>query len=138
MNQLFGPAPEPMRREPDIDLPRFIKQSHVDLEINDLNYLQKKGVFEIPHFAFRNALLKSFVNYVHVYMPFLDLKDFLQTIYENTGRKRISLLLFQAVMFAGTAFVNMKHLRMAGYESRRAARKAFFQRVRVGFTVCSF
>ncbi|EEH10564.1 fungal specific transcription factor domain-containing protein [Histoplasma capsulatum G186AR] len=130
MNQLFGPAPESMRREPDIDLPRFIKQSRVDLEINDLNYLQKKGAFEIPHFAFRNALLKSFVNYVHVYMPFLDLKDFLQTIYENTGRKRISLLLFQAVMFAGTAFVNMKHLRMAGYESRRAARKAFFQRVR--------
>ncbi|PGH34393.1 hypothetical protein GX50_02760 [[Emmonsia] crescens] len=130
MHQLFGPGPEAMHKQPDIDLPRFIKQHPMQLEPEDFDYLHKKGAFEIPHFSFRNELLKSFVNYVHVYMPFLDLEDFLQTIYENTGRKRISLLLFQGVMFAGTAFVNMKHLRMAGYQSRRAARKAFFQRVR--------
>ncbi|OJD16056.1 hypothetical protein AJ78_03729 [Emergomyces pasteurianus Ep9510] len=130
MHQLFGPAPETIQAQPDIDLPRFIKQNRMEIDPDDLNYLHKKGAFEIPHFAFRNELLKSFVNYVHVYMPFLDLEDFLQTIYENSGRKRISLLLFQAVMFAGTAFVNMKHLRMAGYQCRRAARKAFFQRVR--------
>ncbi|PGH07638.1 hypothetical protein GX51_01647 [Blastomyces parvus] len=130
MHQLFGPAPEAMHNQPDIDLPRFIKPHSIELETDDFNYLHKKGAFEIPHFAFRNELLRSYVNYVHVYMPFLDLEDFLQTIYENTGRKRISLLLFQAVMFAGTAFVDIKHLRMAGYQSRRAARKAFFQRVR--------
>ncbi|OAT05341.1 FarB protein [Blastomyces gilchristii SLH14081] len=130
MHQLFGPAPETIHKQPDIDLPRFIKQHSMELESDDFSYLHKKGAFEIPHFAFRNELLKSYVNYVHVYMPFLDLEDFLQTIYENTGRKRISLLLFQAVMFAGTAFVDIKHLRMAGYQSRRAARKAFFQRVR--------
>ncbi|KKA20995.1 hypothetical protein T310_4975 [Rasamsonia emersonii CBS 393.64] len=34
-------------------------------------------------------------------------------------------------MFAGTAFVDIKHLRAAGYPNRKAARKAFFQRARL-------
>ncbi|EEH37972.2 hypothetical protein PAAG_00893 [Paracoccidioides lutzii Pb01] len=130
MRQLFGPIPDPVNKHMEIELPRYIKHYPTQLEPDDLKYLQTKGAFRIPHFALRNELLKNFINYVHVYMPFLDLEDFLQTIYENNGRKQISLLLFQAVMFAGTAFVDMKHLRMAGYQSRREARKAFFQRVR--------
>jgi hypothetical protein len=36
-------------------------------------------------------------------------------------------------MFAGTAFVDMDYLRKAGYTNRKAARKAFFQKARVGF-----
>jgi hypothetical protein len=55
----------------------------------------------------------------------------LQTIVENDGIHRLSLLLFQAVMFAGTAFIDLKHLQAAGYPNRKAARKVFFQRARL-------
>jgi len=34
-------------------------------------------------------------------------------------------------MFAGTAFVDVEYLRMAGYTTRKSARKAFFQKARV-------
>jgi hypothetical protein len=56
----------------------------------------------------------------------------LQIIEDETGESgQISLLLFQAIMFAGTAVVDMQLLRSAGYSNRKNARKAFFQKVRV-------
>lgn len=65
-------------------------------------------------------------------MPLLDLQEFLGALERHDGStKPISLLLFQAVMFAGTAFIDMEHLRHAGYATRKEARKAFFLKARV-------
>ena len=65
-------------------------------------------------------------------MPLIETYELLHIIDEGTGESgRISLLLFQAIMFAGTAFVDMDYLRSAGYSNRKAARKAFFQKARV-------
>lgn len=64
-------------------------------------------------------------------MPLLDLDDFLHTVERNDGSNTVSLLLFQAAMFAGTAFIDIRFLLSHGYGSRKSARKAFFQRARV-------
>ncbi|KAL1910191.1 hypothetical protein Sste5344_003805 [Sporothrix stenoceras] len=64
-------------------------------------------------------------------MPTIDLDDFLGSITTADDRNPVSLLLFQAVMFAGVTFVDAKFLRARGYDSRKAARKAFFSRVRL-------
>lgn len=64
-------------------------------------------------------------------MPLLDLHEFIQTIEGNHGRSAVSLLLFQAVMFASTASVDLKYLKAAGYMTRREARRDFFQKTRV-------
>ena len=65
-------------------------------------------------------------------MPLIEVHEVLRIIDDGTGASgKISLLLFQAIMFAGTAFVDMEFLRVAGYTSRKAARKAFFQKARV-------
>lgn len=86
----------------------------------------------MPDPGFRNELLRSYVEFVHPYMPLLDLQDFV-SIVDQTDESvgRISLILFQAVMFAGSAFVDMSHLRKAGYSTRKEARKDFFQKARV-------
>jgi hypothetical protein len=44
---------------------------------------------------------------------------------------QISLLIFQAIMFAGAAFVDMYHLQNEGFRSRADARKTFYHRVRL-------
>lgn len=99
----------------------------------DIDYLFAKGALSIPDIRMRNALLQSYVQYVHPYMPLLDTTEILQIIDDDTGASgRISLLLFQGIMFAGTAFVDMEYLRDAGFSNRKAARKAFFQKARVG------
>lgn len=112
-------------------LPDYIRGLPARLQKDDIDYLTVKGALTIPDVTLRNELLKAYIHYVHTYMPLLDLEEFLQTIVQNDGIHRISLLLFQAVMFAGMAFVDMKHLQAAGYQTRKAARKIFFQRARL-------
>lgn len=112
-------------------LPDYIRGLPSRLQKEDINYLTMKGALTIPDVVLRNELIKSYIHYVHTYMPLLDLEDFLQTIAMNDGVNRLSLLLFQAVMFAGTAFIDIKHLHAAGYPNRKAARKIFFQRTRL-------
>ena len=64
-------------------------------------------------------------------MPLLDLHSFVAMI-DGRGRgEQISLLLFQSVMFAAIAMVDMRHLKAAGYSSRRDARRDFFNKTRL-------
>ncbi|CBF84832.1 protein farB [Aspergillus nidulans FGSC A4] len=118
-------------RSSGIVLPDYIRGLPARLQKEDIDYLAMKGALTVPDVTLRNELLKAYIHYVHTYMPLLDLEDFLQTIVQNDGIRRMSLLLFQAVMFAGTAFIDLKHLQAAGYPSRKSARKSFFQRARL-------
>lgn len=86
----------------------------------------------MPSVGLRNELLKAYIEFVHPFMPLIDLYEFVMIIESNNGSLgRISLILFQAVMFAGSAFVDMHHLHNAGYATRKDARKDFFQKTRV-------
>jgi len=129
--QLFNPYFLP-RKHAVVPLPHYFKPLPSRITPDDVEYLDKKGALLIPGNILRNELLRAYVEYVHGYMPLLDLHEFLSALERNDGStKPISLLLFQAVMFAGTAFVDMKHLRHAGYTTRKEARKAFFLKARV-------
>lgn len=112
-------------------LPKYVTSVPDRILAEDVEYLQRKGAFLIPETALRNELLRCYVQHVHPYMPLLELQDFLAAIQRNDGSSVVSLLLFQAVMFAATAYIDMRYLTAQGYESRKAARKAFFQRIKL-------
>ncbi|OBT72114.1 hypothetical protein VF21_09184 [Pseudogymnoascus sp. 05NY08] len=112
-------------------LPAYIQPLPTCMAAEDMMHLWNKGATVIPEIAFRNELLWSYIEFVHPYMPLLDVHDFLQIVDEGTGENgRVSLLLFQAVMFAGVAFVDRSYLTAAGYPTRRSARKAFYLKTR--------
>lgn len=114
------------------DLPRFIKPLPAKIGPEEISYLEKKGALTVPKGILRSEMLRAYVEFVHPYMPLLDLHDFLTVIDKPDGSNgKVSLILFQAVMFAGSAFVDMDHLRTAGYATRKEARKDFFQKTRV-------
>ncbi|KAF2735243.1 hypothetical protein EJ04DRAFT_492095 [Polyplosphaeria fusca] len=114
------------------DLPLYIKPLPPRIGPDEISYLEKKGALAIPKATLRGEMLRAYVEYVHPYMPLLDLYDFLMVIDRSDGSLgRVSLILFQAVMFAGSAFVDMRHLRAAGYVTRKEARKDFFQKTRL-------
>ncbi|KAH6974267.1 fungal-specific transcription factor domain-containing protein [Ilyonectria sp. MPI-CAGE-AT-0026] len=114
-----------------MDLPAFIKPLSTRLAIDDLAFLHAKGALNLPSRDCQDALLWSFFEYVYPFMPILDLDQFLQAVENDDGKAgKISLLLFQAVLFTGTAHVPLHHLQNAGFTTRKNARKAFFQRVR--------
>lgn len=64
-------------------------------------------------------------------MPVLDLAAFLSPISRCDGSELVSLLIFQAVMFASIAFIDLEYLTVRGYPNRRAARSIFFDRARL-------
>jgi hypothetical protein len=119
---------------PDLlaQLPVFIKPVPAKIAPEDVKYLHTKGALSLPSLELQNALLRAYVEYVHPYMPLLELGEFLGIINSREGLcGQVSLFLYQAVLFAATAFVESKYLKDAGYTSRKAARKAFFQKARV-------
>ena len=124
------PPPPPLKHI----LPSYLKPLPQRMTSVDIDYLFAKGALSLPEPSVRNALLRSYIEYVHPYMPLVEIHELLQTINDGTGETgRISLLLFQAIMFAGTAFVDLEFLKAAGYSNRKAARKAYFQKARVSF-----
>lgn len=128
---LTSPFFPPFKLQNDVVLPKYLTAIPDRILAEDVDYLQRKGAFLIPETPLRNELLRCYVQHVHPYTPLLELQDFLGAIQKNDGSSIISLLLFQAVMFAATAYIDMRYLTAQGYESRKAARKAFFQRIKL-------
>lgn len=112
-------------------LPNFVPALPNRILAEDLAFLQKKGALLIPETSLRNELLRCYVQYVHPYLPLLELDEFLTAIQKDDGSSTVSLLLFQAAMFAATAYIDMRYLHSQGYDTRKAARKAFFSRVKL-------
>ncbi|KAF5857542.1 hypothetical protein ETB97_005681 [Aspergillus alliaceus] len=68
--------------------------------------------------------------HVHPYMPVLDLQEFFDSIRQTQNSKPVSLILLQAILFAGCVFVEMPLLERTGYQTRRDARKVFYVKVK--------
>ena len=118
-------------------LPSYLKPLSSHMTSVDIDYLFAKGALSLPDVPTRNALLGAYCEWVHPYMPLLELHNVLRVIDKGSGQSgQMSLLLFQAMMFAGVAFVDMGYLTAAGFPTRKAARKAFFQKARVRLEQC--
>ncbi|KAM0492150.1 hypothetical protein ACHAP8_010147 [Fusarium lateritium] len=128
--QLFGSLDE--KEIPKPQFPSFLRPLPNKIAPEDVDYLKIKGALSVPTLPLQNALLQAYVEYVHPYMPLMDLNSFLGVISSRDGQNgQTSLFLYQAVMFAASAFVDMRYLREGGYTTRKAARKSFFQKTRL-------
>lgn len=112
-------------------LPAYIKPLPAKFGQDDIIYLRNKGALTIPDCELRDQLLKSFIENIHPFMPLLDLNSLVRAIDGNDGLEQISLLLFQSIMFAAIASVEMMYLKNAGYATRREARRDFFNKTRL-------
>jgi hypothetical protein len=91
------------------NLPFFIKPIDGTRDLLDLDYLAQKDAFYIPPQPCQQELVSSYVDWVHPFFPFLD-NDCLEGIrrgpespFRSLADGQISLLLWQAMMFAATA-----------------------------------
>lgn len=116
---------------PSCALPVWLKALPARLSLDDIMYLEKKGALTIPAPPLRDELLRCYAEFVHPYMPLLNLHKVVRIIDRADGQEAMSLLLFQSIMFAGIATVDMRYLKSAGYETRRDARRDFFAKTRL-------
>ncbi|KAJ5233347.1 uncharacterized protein N7469_005113 [Penicillium citrinum] len=134
VQDLIDPDFDPLTAILDED-PRFLKPLPDCIAPEDVEFLRFRGALSIPESGLRNELLRSYIQWVHSFMPVLNLQELLRCVAENDPNGNVSVLLFQAIMFVGTAFVDLQHLLDAGYATRKDARSAFFTRLRLLYSL---
>jgi hypothetical protein len=123
------------RSESCHNLPRYIRPHPAHFDAEDIQYLAAKGCLTIPDDQLRDELIRIYVLVVYPFMPAVDLGDLLGVITGEDEGGTISLLLFQAVMFASATFIDIKQLQSRGYKSKRDARRVFFNRVKLLYSL---
>jgi hypothetical protein len=111
-------------------LPPFIAPPPPWLTDKDIHYLHQKGALSVPEPELRDALIEAYLLYVYPCYPVLDLEALDEALQGGSGHS-FSLLVFQAVLFAGSCWVDIKLLRKLRFLTRLEARRAFYQKVRV-------
>lgn len=127
----FTPPPEDACFE---EMPACFQPFPEHLAARDIEYIRSKGALCVPHRRLRNEVIRCYVEYMHPYMPLLDVNELLQIAdpsIDASMTPKYSLLLFQCVMFAAVAFVDEALVKEVGYDSLKLARKAFYQKTRV-------
>ena len=109
-----------------------------DFRSDDLDFLALRGALSVPDQVLRDQLIRSFVLHVYPHLPVIDLQEFLQCVDGSDPDAQMSLLLLQAVMFAGTAYIDIQYLQQAGFSDRRTARAMFYSKIKVSNNVRSF
>ncbi|KXJ87867.1 fungal-specific transcription factor domain-domain-containing protein [Microdochium bolleyi] len=125
------PLTDQNRGDSRYHLPSYISPCPSHLDEHDLEFLARKGCLTIPDNQLRDELIRIYVSVVYPFMPAVDLVDFLEPITGSSEAGTVSLLLFQAIMFASVTFIDTQLLQNCGFESKRAARKVFFNRVKL-------
>ncbi|KAJ2982093.1 hypothetical protein NQ176_g1617 [Zarea fungicola] len=128
-----GTAYQNFQSLPSFLFPPYIMSIEDRLNQETLNYLERKGALTLPPENLRNEFLRCYAEFIHPLSPILDLNDIINTIDGNYEGRAISLLLFQAIMFAGSAGADIRLLKAAGYETHRHARAELFLKVRLLF-----
>ena len=126
------------------NLPGFLHCQLDHISRDDAAYLKAKGCFSLPPKSVVDELLKCYFDYIHPHLPVLDEQEFWETYlsqesgtthFHHTDGYSISLILFQAILFAATTCAGISILKKAGYNSRSVARKAMFSKVRVLYSL---
>ncbi|OAP62539.1 hypothetical protein AYL99_01766 [Fonsecaea erecta] len=125
----LAPYPSPTQTIlPDLyrpPLPPYITPLQKTLSTDDYHHLQRKGAFNMPDLETRDLLLRAYVRWIYPFTPMLDLEKILSAVSSNGNTGTTSLLLFQAMMFAAAAYVNIesrdgKHKKTRGIFYERA------------------
>lgn len=105
---------------------------HMSGSVADL--LQAKGALKVPVAALRDVIWKAYLRHVQPSLPLLDVQKFSSAMNDPGAQKsQISLLLYQAVMFAGFLFVDLSDPYFAGLHSRKDILKSMFENIKVKF-----
>ncbi|KAK5209389.1 hypothetical protein LTR41_004925 [Exophiala xenobiotica] len=117
------------------EFPAFIKPLRPPLDAESLAFLEHKQAFSLPRAAVQREFMRSYIHYVHPFLPLLDLEDILLPLNDTPGSTQISVVLYQAVMFAAASFVSMEFLQKEGFSSQLDAHNCLFQRVKASHSV---
>lgn len=140
IRDLSSPAGPSADRGPAVSQLHFLIPENIEVRARnvprDLHFeteekesLRRNGALSKPSKAVSNELVKTFFRWTYPVFPILDRAEFLKLYEDGTG----SLLVLQAVFFAGATHCDISVIRLAGFETRNAARLTFYRRAKALF-----
>ncbi|KAE8408280.1 fungal-specific transcription factor domain-containing protein [Aspergillus pseudonomiae] len=117
---------------PDHSLPRHClipSNNQTTLSDDDRDYLQKKGVFNLPKPDTCESLLRAYFYHVHPIMPVIEVGSILN--YQDQGRLGdCNILLLWSVFFVAVNFVSSHIYEQEGYVSRKEMKATMYSRAK--------
>ncbi|OCK78340.1 hypothetical protein K432DRAFT_269057, partial [Lepidopterella palustris CBS 459.81] len=104
---------------------------------DDVRTLEKHGCLHVPTKPALDRFVREYFLHIHPNLPMLDEGQFWSLYKHCAGlcgtSSRISLFLFQAMLFASCSYVPLKLLQQCGFGSIRGARKTLYRRAKMLF-----
>ncbi|KAF5622369.1 cutinase transcription factor 1 beta [Fusarium sp. NRRL 25303] len=100
----------------------------------DLNYIEAQGCLHVPSRPILDNFVEQYFRHQHPLLPLLNEGDFweMYSQKESTGpQPTMSLLVFQAILFASCNFVSLHIIKQLGFSSLRTARAEFYRRTKL-------
>ncbi|KAI1077410.1 fungal-specific transcription factor domain-containing protein [Whalleya microplaca] len=102
----------------------------------DVNYLESQGCLRVPTRSILDEFVQQYFLHVHPMMPLINEGNFWR-MYCHQGpsepAEKISLVVFQAILFSSCNFVSRSTIKTLGFPSIRAARATFYRRTKLLF-----
>ncbi|KZL68873.1 fungal specific transcription factor domain-containing protein [Colletotrichum tofieldiae] len=101
----------------------------------DVNYLELQGCLRVPTRTILDEFVQQYFLHVHPLLPMLNEGDFWDVYCVNPNSyapsDKLSLLVFQAMLFSSCNFVSRQTIKTLGFYTIRAARAAFYRRTKL-------
>lgn len=124
-----SPVTESKQRAPK--LPPFIKSTPTNSP-EHTSFLESQGAYELPSTPVQCALIKAYVEFAYPRMPVIDLDEFGQAIRSSNGTPgQISLVLYQAILFSGSAYIAPEDVGNEGFAEKKDLRRELYRRTKV-------
>lgn len=139
---------QPFHIHPEGDFPNPTRKNHVPfssysfLDMQGLStlapekvaFLRSMGCLEIPKPALLEDFVCQYFRHLHPSVPVIDEAAFWRLYRqecEDSSAFRISLPLFQALLFASSPYISASTAQDCGFDDTRAAWKTLYQRAKV-------
>ena len=101
------------------------------IAFKDREELHSSGALLLPSEGLRGLLLQSYLRWVHPLVPVLEIPNLFQRLLENDDCQFPHPLLYQAVLYAGSSYMDPLELKAAGHPSRDTIGRVIRARARV-------
>ncbi|KAH6881101.1 fungal-specific transcription factor domain-containing protein [Thelonectria olida] len=103
--------------------------SLANIDSETLDYLKRRGCFDLPTLDIQQALVQAYFHYVHPFFPVIHVSSFLQS-FGSPQQNGVGLHLLWSIFLAAANFADMTTVKSAGFESRKDMKRSMFSRAK--------
>lgn len=100
----------------------------------DVNFLELQGCLRVPIRPLLDLFVQQYFLHVHPILPLINEGEFWRLYFPDTDTppsKPVSLMVFQAILFASCNFLSQSTVHALGYSSTRAMRASYYRRTKL-------